>query len=58
MFASAERGSEVNYESVRLSCNKHVGFGDTFFFDRVFGTIHGQRNRLVSLDLHVVGRGA
>ena len=58
MFVSAERGIEVNYESARRWCNKHVGFGDTFFFDGVFGTIEGQRNCLVSLGLRVVGRGA
>jgi putative transposase len=54
----AERGIEVNYESIRLWCNKfgpyyaqrlkrkHRGYGDTFYIDEVFVRIRGQQKYL------------
>jgi len=54
----AVRGIVVNYESVRLWCNKfgpryarrlkrrHQGFGDTFFIDEVFVKINGIQHYL------------
>jgi len=54
----AERGVNVNYESIRLWCNKfgteyakrlkrkHRGYGDTFFIDEVFVKINGKQHYL------------
>ncbi|MFT4817544.1 MAG: putative transposase [Cyclobacteriaceae bacterium] len=65
-----ERGVTVSYEAIRLWCNKfgpkyaqrlrrkHQGYGDTFFIDKVFVKIQGQRNYLWSVvdqDSEVVG---
>jgi transposase-like protein len=54
----AQRGIEVNRESIRLWCNKfgpryarrlrraHRGYGDTFFIDEVFVKIQGKQQYL------------
>ncbi len=54
----AKRGIQVNYEAIRLWCNKfgpkyaaklrrkHQGFGDTFFLDEVFLKINGVQHYL------------
>jgi len=54
----AELGITVNYESVRLWCNKfgpqytktlkcrHQGFGDTFYIDEVFVKMDGKQRYL------------